>query len=113
MTLNATYRKFTTYRAFRKEEIEKQQYIKSNTTATTKGIMLKEIGEEIDLTDITSNNSPPTLISITLKPGEKSVDNSKQGYARIHKNSDWQIKQQLASQIVPPINPGVYGGHPH
>jgi hypothetical protein len=72
VTLNATYRKFTTYRAFRKEEIEKQQYTKSNTTATTKRIMLKEIGEETDLKDITRNNSPPTLISITKARGEIS-----------------------------------------
>ena len=35
------------------------------TTARTRRIMSKETKEEIDLTDITGSNSPPTLISIT------------------------------------------------
>jgi hypothetical protein len=45
--------------------------------------MSQTVDEEIDLTDITCNNSPPTLISIP-KQGEKAVDNYKQEYVLTH-----------------------------
>jgi hypothetical protein len=85
--------------------------------------MSKEIEEEIDLTDITCNNSPPTLISITKARREISqqlqtrvVCADPQTHDHGHSyivwdNSDWLKKRQVTSQIIPPTSPGVYGGH--
>jgi hypothetical protein len=68
-----------------------------------------------------SRNSP-----LLLKQGEKSADNCNLGYVQIltptimdthtyivWSNSDWLKKRQVTSQIVPPTNPGAYGGTTH
>ena len=87
--------------------------------------MSKEIEEEIDLTDITCNNSPPTLISITKARREISqqlqtrvVCADPQTHDHGHSyivwdNSDWLKKRQVTSQIIPPTSPGAYGGTTH
>jgi hypothetical protein len=77
--------------------------------------------EEIDLTDITRNNSP-TLISITKARREISrqlqsrVCGDPQTHGHGHSyivwsNSDWLKKRQVTSQIIPPTNPGAYRGN--
>jgi predicted component of type VI protein secretion system len=86
--------------------------------------MLKTIEEEIDLTDITRNNSPPTLISITKARREISrqlqtrVCADPQTHDHGHSyivwsNSGWLKKRQVISQIIPPTNPGAYTGNTH
>jgi hypothetical protein len=86
--------------------------------------MPQTVDEEIDLTDITRNNSPPTLISITKARREISqqlqtrVCADPQTYGHGHSyivwnNSDWLKKRQITSPITPPSNPGVYGGNTH
>ena len=86
--------------------------------------MSKTIEEEIDLTDITRNNSPPTLISITKARREISrqlqtrVCADPQTHDHGHSyivwsNSDWLKKRQVTSQVIPPTNPGAYTGNTH
>ena len=80
--------------------------------------------DEIDLTDITRNNSQPTLISITKARREISrqlqsrvcADPETQDHGQsflVWENSDWLKKRQVTNVIVPPPNPGVYGGTTH
>jgi hypothetical protein len=80
--------------------------------------------EEIDLTDITRNNSMPTLISITKARREISrqlqtrvcadLQTHDHGHSYIvWSNSDWLKKRKVTSQIFPPTNPGAYGGNTH
>jgi hypothetical protein len=80
--------------------------------------------EEIDLTDITRNNSTPTLISITKARREISrilqsrvcadPQTNDHGHSYIvWSNSDWLKKRQVTSQIIPPTNPGAYAGNTH
>jgi hypothetical protein len=80
--------------------------------------------EEIDLTDIPHNNSPPTLLSITKARKEISrqlqtrVCADPQTHDHGHSyivwnNSDWLKKRQVTSQIIPPTNPGAYSGNTH
>ena len=86
--------------------------------------MSQEIDETIDLTDITRNDSPPTLISITKARREISrqlqtrvcADPQTQDHGHsyiVWSNSDWLKKRQVTSQIIPPTNPGIYGGNTH
>ena len=87
--------------------------------------MLNEIEETIDLTDITRNNdSQPTLTSITQARREISrqlqtrvcADPQTQDHGHsyiVWSNSDWLKKKGVSSQIIPPTNPGVYGGNTH
>ncbi|OEU06232.1 hypothetical protein FRACYDRAFT_255587 [Fragilariopsis cylindrus CCMP1102] len=86
--------------------------------------MSQEIDETIDLTDITRNDSPPTLISITKARREISrqlqtrvcADPQTQDHGHsyiVWSNSDWLKKRQVTSQIMPPTNPGIYGGNTH
>ena len=81
--------------------------------------------EAIDLTDITRNNdSQPTLTSITQARREISrqlqtrvcADPQTQDHGHsyiVWNNSDWLKKKGVSSQIIPPTNPGVYGGNTH
>jgi len=80
--------------------------------------------EEIDLTDITRNNSTPTLISITKARREISrqlqtrvcADPQTQDHGHsyiVWNNSDWLKKRLVTSQIIPPTNPGSYTGNTH
>jgi hypothetical protein len=73
--------------------------------------------EEIDLIDITRNNSTPIIISITKARREISRQLQSRVCADPHihdhghsyivwSNSDWLKKRQVTSQIVPPTNPG-------
>jgi hypothetical protein len=86
--------------------------------------MSQTVDEEIDLTDITRNNSQPTLISITKARREISRQLQTRVWADPHthdhghsyivwNNSDWLKKRQVTSPITPPANPGVYGGNTH
>ncbi|OEU15577.1 hypothetical protein FRACYDRAFT_240270 [Fragilariopsis cylindrus CCMP1102] len=87
--------------------------------------MLNETEEAIDLTDITRNNdSQPTLISITQARREISrqlqtrvcADPQTQDHGHsyiVWNNSDWLKKKGVSSQIIPPTNPGIYGGNTH
>jgi hypothetical protein len=80
--------------------------------------------EEIDLTDITRNNSQPTLISITKARREISrqlqsrvcadpeTKDHGQSYL-VWDSSDWLKKRQVTNLIAPPPPPGVYGGTTH
>ncbi len=80
--------------------------------------------EEIDLTDITRNNSQPTLISITKARREISrqlqsrvcadpeTKDHGQSYL-VWESSDWLKKRQVTTLIVPATNPGVYAGTTH
>jgi hypothetical protein len=83
--------------------------------------MSKTVDEEINLTDIPHNNSMPALISITKARREISRQLQSRVCADPHThdhghsyivwiNSDWLKKRQVTSQIVPPTNPGAYGG---
>jgi hypothetical protein len=75
--------------------------------------------EEIDPTDITRNNSQPTLISITKARREISrqlqswvcedpaTKDHGQSYL-VWDSSDWFKKRQVTTTIVPAPNPGVY-----
>jgi hypothetical protein len=80
--------------------------------------------EEIDLTDITRNNSQPALISITKARREISRQlQSRVGAGPASKDlgqsylvwdsSDWLKKRQVTDILVPPPNLGVYGGTIH
>jgi hypothetical protein len=80
--------------------------------------------EEIDLIDITRNNSMPALISITKASREISrqlqsrvcadLQTHDHGHSYIvWSNIDWLKKRQVTSQIIPPTNPGAYGGNTH
>jgi hypothetical protein len=80
--------------------------------------------EEIDLTDITRNNSTRNLISITKARREISRQLQSRVCAdpRTHDHghsyivwskSDWLKKRQVTSPIVPPTNPEAYGGTTH
>jgi hypothetical protein len=80
--------------------------------------------EEIDLTDITRNNSTPTHISITKARREISrqlqlmvcVDPHTHDHGHsyiVWSNSEWIKKRQVKEPIVPPTNPGAYGGTTH
>jgi hypothetical protein len=80
--------------------------------------------EEIDLTDITHNNTTPTLISITKARREISrqlqtrVCANPQTHDHGHSyivwsNSDWLKKRHVTLQIIPPTNPGAYDGMTH
>jgi hypothetical protein len=82
------------------------------------------VDEEIDLTDNTHNNSPPTLISITKARREISrqlqtrVCAHPQTHDHGHSyivwdNTDWLKQRQVTSQIIPPTNPGAYSGNTH
>jgi hypothetical protein len=86
--------------------------------------MSKTVEEEIDLTDITRNTGTPTLISITKARREISrqlqsrvcVDPQTHNHGHsyiVWSNSDWLKKRQFTSQIIPPTNPGAYGGNTH
>jgi hypothetical protein len=57
-TLNTTYRKF-------KKQNKEIIGSSNQTQQKERKNMSQTVDEEIDLTDITRNNSPPTLISIT------------------------------------------------
>ena len=85
---------------------------------------MKETEEEIDLTDITRNDSPPTLISITKARREISrqlqtrvcADPQTQDHGHAYivwSNSKWLKEQQVTLQIIPPTNPEEYGGTTH
>jgi hypothetical protein len=104
-----------------KQNITIPQVVQSNTQSPP---CQKKVDEEIDLTDITRNNSTPTLISITKARREISRQlqsrvcadphNHDHGHSYIvWSNSDWLKKRQVTSQIVPPTNPGAYGGTTH
>jgi hypothetical protein len=80
--------------------------------------------EEINLTDITRNNSTPNQISITKARREISRQLQSRVCADPHthyhghsyivsSNSDWLKKRQVTSQIIPPTNPGAFGGTTH
>jgi hypothetical protein len=80
--------------------------------------------EEIDLTEISRNTATPNLISITKVRREISrqlqtrVSADPQTHDHGHSyivwsNSDWLEKRQVTSQIIPPTNPGAYGGNTH
>jgi len=80
--------------------------------------------DEIDLTDITRNNSQPTLISITKARREISrqlqskvcADPETKDHGQsflVWESSDWLKKRQVTNVIVPPPNPGVYVGTTH
>jgi hypothetical protein len=86
--------------------------------------MSQTVDEEINLTDITCNNSPPALISITKARREISKQLQTRVCADPHthdhghsyivwNNSDWLKKRQATSPITPPANPGVYRGNTH
>jgi hypothetical protein len=86
--------------------------------------MSKTVDEEIDLTDVTRNNSPLTLISITKARREISrqlqtrVCADPQTHDHGHSyivwgNTVWLKLRQVTSQIIPPTNPGAYGGNTH
>jgi hypothetical protein len=86
--------------------------------------LTKAVEEEIDLTDITRNTSSPTLLSITTARREISrqlqsrvcadLQTHDHGHSYIvWSNSDWLKKRQVTSQIIPPTNPGTYGGNTH
>jgi hypothetical protein len=86
--------------------------------------MSQTVDREIDLTYITHNNSPPTLISITKARREISQQLQTRVCADPHthdhghsyivwNNSNWLKKRQVTSPIIPPANPGVYGGNTH
>jgi hypothetical protein len=66
-TLNTTYRKFKKNKE--KETKTKQPVVQIEHKRTT----MTTTEEEIDLTDITRNNSTPTLISITKARREIST----------------------------------------
>jgi hypothetical protein len=80
--------------------------------------------EEIDLTDITRNNSQPTLISITkarreisqqlqsLLCADPATKDHGQSYL-VWDSSNWLKKRQVTTTIVPAPNPGVYSGTTH
>jgi hypothetical protein len=80
--------------------------------------------EEIDLTDITRNNSTPTLISITKARREISrqlqsrvcagPQTQDHGHSYlVWSSNDWLKKRLVTSQIIPPTNPGSYTGNTH
>jgi hypothetical protein len=80
--------------------------------------------EEIDLTDITRNNSQPTLISITKARREISrqlqsmvcADPATKDHGQsylVWEEADWLKKRQVTAPITPPPNPGVYSGTTH
>jgi len=82
------------------------------------------LDEEIDLTGITRNDGHPTLISITKARREISrqlqtrVCADPQTHDHGHSyivwgNTDWLKKRQVTSQVIPPTNPGAYGGNTH
>ena len=86
--------------------------------------MSKTVEEEVDLSDITRNTSPPNLISITKARREISrqlqtrvcVDPQTHDHGHsyiVWSNSEWLKKRQVTSQIIPPTNPGTYGGNTH
>jgi hypothetical protein len=80
--------------------------------------------EEIDPTDITRNNSQPTLISITKARREISrqlqsrvcadpeTKDHGQSYL-VWEEADWLKKRQVTAPVVPPPNQGVYSGTTH
>ena len=80
--------------------------------------------EEIDLTDITRNNSQPTLISITKARREISrhlqsrvcADPETKDHGQsflVWDSSDWLKKRQVTNLIVPPPPVGIYSGTTH
>jgi hypothetical protein len=80
--------------------------------------------EEIDLTDITRNNSQPTLISTTKARREISrqlqlkvcADPATKDHGQsylVWADADWLKKRQVTAPIVPPPNPGVYSETTH
>jgi hypothetical protein len=86
--------------------------------------MSETVDEEIYLTGIIRNNSTTTLISITKARRKISRQLQSRVCADPHthdhghscivwSNSAWLKKRQLTSQIVPPTNPGAYGGTTH
>jgi hypothetical protein len=77
--------------------------------------------EKIDLTDITRNNSQPTLISITKARREISRQlqsrvcadlETGQSYL-VWEEADWLKKRQVTAPLVPSPNQGVYSGTTH
>ena len=86
--------------------------------------MSEGIEEGIDLPNITRNYSPPTPVSITKARREISrqlqtslcVDPQTHDHGHsyiVGSKSDWLKKRQVTSQIIPPTNPGAYGGTTH
>jgi hypothetical protein len=86
--------------------------------------MTKTEEEEIDLTEITRNNSQPNLISITKARREISrqlqtrvcADPQTQDHGHsylVWSNAEWLKKRQVTTEIIPPKNPGAYGGTTH
>jgi hypothetical protein len=79
------------------------------------------IEEEIDLTYITRNGGPPTLISITKARrgicrhlqtrvcADPHTHDHGHSYL-VWNNSDWLKKRQVTAPITPPTNPGAYDG---
>jgi hypothetical protein len=94
-----------------------------NKTERTKNSMTAKT-EEIDLTDITRNNSQPTLISITKARREISrqlqsmvcadpqTKDHGQSYL-VWEEADWLKKRQVTAPITPAPHPGVYSGTTH
>jgi hypothetical protein len=96
----------------------------NNTKKNQKSMSTTTKEEEIDLTDITRNNSQPTLISITKARREISQQLQTRVCADPHthdhghsyfvwNNRDWLKKRQVTSPINPPTNPGAYDGTTH
>ena len=85
---------------------------------------MKEGEEEIDTTDTTRNDSPPSLISITKARREISrqlqtrvcADSNTHDHGHsyiVWDTIDWLKKRQVTDAIVLPTNPGEYGGTTH
>jgi hypothetical protein len=70
--------------------------------------------EETNLTEITRNNSQPTLISITKARVCADPHTHDHGHSYlVWSISDWLKKRQVTSPINPPTNPGAYDGTTH
>ena len=85
---------------------------------------MKETEEEIDLTTITCNVIQPTLLSINRARREISrqlqtrvcADPATHDHGHsyiVWDEADWLKKREVGNAIVPPTNPGEYGGTTH
>jgi hypothetical protein len=107
-----------------KKRFKKNQHTGSRKQDTKEPNSMTAKAEEIDLTDITRNNSQPTLISITkarreisrqlqsLVCADPATKDHGQSYL-VWDSSDWLKKRQVTTTIVPAPNPGVYSGTTH